>query len=129
MSEGDHTAEIPALRTVDGAVRLVGSECPACGRRAFPARRYCPDCLAEMDEWTTGADPTLETYTTIHVSADRFETPYLAGFVTVPPEGIRAFGPLVGEADDFEMGERVVPTVATVGRQPTWAFRPRTEDA
>jgi len=127
MSNESLAPPISGLRTDVDGVQLVGSECPTCERRVFPPRLSCPTCLETMDDWLVQSSPILETYSEIHVAAARFETPYLAGFVQIPPDGIRAFAPLVGRSSDFDVGSPLDPVVATVGDQQTWAFRPATE--
>lgn len=114
-----------SLAIVDGTVRPVGSQCDRCGEVTFPVRMYCPSCMTQMDTHILETDAELETYSIHHVSSPGFRTPYPAGFVQFPDEGIRAFTPLVGDNDAFTIGMALEPTVTEVGESTeTWAFRP-----
>nr|MDO8082259.1 Zn-ribbon domain-containing OB-fold protein [Candidatus Freyarchaeota archaeon] len=47
--------------------RIMGTKCPKCVRVLVPPRRYCGECLAEVDEWVDVGDKgTLVAYTIMH---------------------------------------------------------------
>lgn len=50
---------------------LVGSECPRCGHKAFPAREVCPVCGAHQSEATPVEAPARKM--AVSVGAGVFE--------------------------------------------------------
>lgn len=61
--------------------RLLGSECPACGERFFPRRKYCAACTGGgLKDAVLGPEGTVETYTIVRQQ--------LPGSAMVPPYAI-----------------------------------------
>jgi len=61
--------------------RLLGSECPACGERFFPRRKYCAACTGGgLVDRTLGPDGKVETYTIVRQQ--------LPGSAMTPPYAI-----------------------------------------
>jgi hypothetical protein len=67
--------------------KILGSKCPDCGKVVVPARMYCGNCNAKMDELTEVAqEGSLENFTVGHVTLEKgalkpAETPYLLGMI------------------------------------------------
>src|SRR5688572_6752149 len=78
---------------------LLGSECPACGKRAFPKRDYCDACGNEKGMATVPLSRTgiLYSYTVVRVAPPAFKVPYTVGFIDLP-EDVRVFAQI--DADD-----------------------------
>lgn len=68
------------------AVELVGSECPKCGKRAFPTRAFCERCGndAGMRETPLSRRGVLYSFTVVHIAPPVFPVPYAIGFVDLP---------------------------------------------
>ena len=61
--------------------RLLGSECPACGERFFPRRKYCAACTGGgLRDVILGPGGKVETYTIVRQQ--------LPGSAMVPPYAI-----------------------------------------
>ena len=120
----------------DGAGRLLGGRCGACGRHHFPASDLCPYCAADgCQRQALSAQGVLCLFTTVVNRPPGYDGELPFGFGVVElPEGLRLITRLT-ETDaarlDFGMPVRlaVVPLhVDEQGRQVvTWAFAPAAE--
>lgn len=109
---------------------LVGSECPDCGERSFPARPRCPACRAAQQESVRfDRTATVESYTEIHTPSEQFEPPYLVAFIRLSPDDIRTFTPLLDATlEDIDIGSTVELRVGrTKDGEPIWGFVPHSE--
>ena len=93
------------VRAVDGAPRLVGGRCAACGHSTFPYRDRCPACRAEAtpDEAALAPDGVVQSAVELHVSTEEWEAPYTLGIVRLD-DGVTLLARVDGAA---ETGTRV----------------------
>ncbi|WBX85356.1 Zn-ribbon domain-containing OB-fold protein [Sphingosinicella microcystinivorans] len=91
----------------DGALtELVGSRCPTCGARHFPARAHCPDDMAETETVSLGASGTLYSATVVRTKPPfGLPAPYAVGYVDLDDHPLRIFMLLdPAHAEDFRIG-------------------------
>lgn len=92
---------------VNGAgAELVGSRCPQCGARHFPARTHCPDDMAETEAVNLGGRGTLYSATVIRTKPPfGLPAPYAVGYVDLDAHPLRIFMLLDPEhTEDFRIG-------------------------
>jgi uncharacterized OB-fold protein len=76
-----------------GAVRLHGSVCSACGSRWFPRRQVCARCAgAQMEPLLAGPSCTVYASTTVRNGASGFPVPYQLAYLEV--DGLRVLAHL-----------------------------------
>jgi hypothetical protein len=98
--------------------RLVGSQCTACGARAFPPRADCDACLSSAFALVeVSGRGTVHTYTTISAAPSGFEhlAPYRLGLVDLDDGGraLAWFGDTLANMDvAIGMRVQVVPRMA-----------------
>ena len=106
--------------TSDGP-RLIGSLCPACGARAFPAAGYCRRCGEETEPTLLGPHGVIWSYTVMHYQMpppfEVTEVPYAVAQVDLD-EGLRIAGLLTS----------VDPKVLAVGTEVELAIEQIRED-
>jgi len=64
--------------------RIFGTKCPKCARVLVPARKFCPRCFVDTDEWVQVKDEgTLRTWAFINYSyvAQPKEPPYITAVI------------------------------------------------
>lgn len=91
----------------DGALtELVGSRCPTCGARHFPARAHCPDDMAETETVNLGGSGTLYSATVVRTKPPfGLPAPYAVGYVDLDDHPLRIFMLLDPvHAEDFRIG-------------------------
>jgi len=125
---------------VDGAPRLLGSQCAGCGVVAFPSQPSCPRCTSmDVRERVLAASGTLWSWTIqcfppksppyAVTDPEAFE-PYGVGYVELPGE-VRVEARLTeSDPERLRIG---MPMELTLVPAPgadavTFAFRPITED-
>lgn len=106
---------------------LRGSDCPSCSEVSFPFRDRCTACGSETESLLFDRTTELETYSTVHVGPPQFETPYSVGYVRLRPGPVRAFTPLDGDPDAFEIGMTVAVDTMEIGGRETWGCVPEGE--
>ena len=104
-------ARYPRLMIPDDPPRILGHECRACGRRAFPPDLYgCERCGATVDELAPielVAAGTIHALATVHRHHhDRPETPFTVASIVLD-DGITLKGVLAGDRSDARIGDRV----------------------
>jgi uncharacterized OB-fold protein len=58
------------------AGKIVATLCKKCGKRYFPPRADCSDCMESQMEWVPiGGEGKLRTFTKIHVPPEHFALP------------------------------------------------------
>jgi uncharacterized protein len=101
---------------LDATGGLVGSACPQCDGRDFPARQVCYRCgVKGQVPASVGSRGTLYSWTRVHVSSTR-PVPYYLGYVDIA-EGLRVLGHLEG-SEDWQLDEEVQVTPTESG----WVF-------
>jgi len=64
--------------------RIFGTKCPQCARVLVPARKFCPRCFVDADEWVEVKDEgTLRTWAFINYAyvAQPKEPPYITAVI------------------------------------------------
>jgi uncharacterized OB-fold protein len=104
----------PWQRLGDG-VALVGSECPRCLKRSFPARTFC-SCGNEVgiSSVCLSRRGTLYAFTTVHIAPAAFVVPYVLGFVDLP-EDVRVLAQIEPRTD-LKIGDEVELFVGPIRR-------------
>ena len=91
--------------------RLLGSRCQACDEVFFPRRHVCAKCLHEgCDDVELSPRGTIYTWTYVHVPLFAKAAADVTGYGVAQidlPEGPRVQAILVGEADEFRIGQEV----------------------
>jgi uncharacterized OB-fold protein len=119
-----------------GAVRLLGTRCPACGTVAFPSRAVCGGCgCRTLEPAELSGQGRVHAFTTVRTPPAGFDAPYLAAVVDLD-EGPRVFAMLTAElsepSEPSGAGEagaaggarvRAVPARVRDGK-PGFAFEP-----
>jgi uncharacterized OB-fold protein len=107
-----------------GAVRLLGTRCPACGTVAFPSRAVCGGCgCRTLEPAELSGQGRVHAFTTVRTPPAGFDGPYLAAVVDLD-EGPRVFATLTAEPPGAG-GARVLAVPARVREgKPGFAFEP-----
>ncbi|WP_336133617.1 Zn-ribbon domain-containing OB-fold protein [Natronomonas amylolytica] len=65
--------------------RILGKECPDCGRVFVPPQPYCDECFARTDEWVEmEQEAVVESYTvTFRQFRNMPEPPYINGAIKI----------------------------------------------
>lgn len=92
-----------------GRYALMGSLCPDCGARAYPAVSRCPHCQGAPSPASVGAAGRLYTYTVVRTRAPfGLPEPYAVGYVDLDDSGLRAFGLIDPDSvGHLEVGQRM----------------------
>jgi uncharacterized OB-fold protein len=141
MPDLSSPAELPALR--DGLLerdppRLLGSLCPACGMRMFPARGFCPACDSEAAPEVVTLAPTgrVFSFTTVRQAPGHRPVPYTLAYVDLD-DGVRVLAqldaPAGASAVEPRIGQRVGLVLRNVVPPPGeprlgYAFAPLADD-
>ncbi len=87
-----------------GAVRLLGTRCPACGTYAFPSRAVCGNCgCRTLEAAELSGEGNVHAFTTVRTPPAGFDAPYLAAVVDLD-EGPRVFAMLTAEPPEPPAG-------------------------
>ncbi len=81
--------------------KLTGTVCKKCGRKYFPPRMDCAQCMSDEVEWFEIKGPgKLVTYSTVIFGPSGFEEvqPYTLGIVEFP-EGVRVLAKISAKVD------------------------------
>ncbi len=79
----------PGLFKQDPEPCLVGSKCPRCNSRFFPAREVCSQCyLVGLDDYSLGRRGSVQVFTTVYAPIPDFPSPYVVGYVHIPEDGL-----------------------------------------
>jgi uncharacterized OB-fold protein len=106
-----------------GAVRLLGTRCPACGTVAFPSRAVCGGCgCRTLEPAELSGQGSVHAFTTVRTPPAGFDAPYLAAVVDLD-EGPRVFAMLTAEPPATAGRVRAVPARVRDGK-PGFAFEP-----
>jgi uncharacterized protein len=106
-----------------GAVRLLGTRCPACGKVAFPSRAVCGECgCRALEPARLSGEGSVHAFTTVRTPPAGFDAPYLAAVVDLD-EGPRVFAMLTAEPPAAAARVRAVPATVRDGK-PGFAFEP-----
>ena len=103
----------------DNEIRLKGTECPHCGRRFFPPKARCPECLQSgLNSVALGTRGTLFSYTTVYIPSRNFTPPYTVGYVELD-EGVRVFGQIrTGQGESLMIGSAVKMVIDYLWKRP-----------
>lgn len=112
-------------------IRLLGSQCGACGEVSLGTNAVCLNCgSTEISSLPLSQEGTLWTYTIVrhkppgdYRGAEPF-VPFGLGLVELP-EGIRVMAPLEGDVDSFRIGTRMqlrLQVLGAGGNAPSAAF-------
>ena len=100
--------------------KVMTTRCKKCGRRFFPPRADCPDCIGSEVAWFVieGAG-NLATYTTVNYGPSGFENdaPYTLALVDFP-DGLRVFGRLSKEiaTGDIKVGIKLKASATALAK-------------
>ena len=116
LQEALNLAGDAVTRDADGTVRLVGSECDDCSKKAFPPSDVCPECMSEnVADTDLAADGTLYSWSVVHVAPKGWNVPYTAGYVDLA-DNVRVFAHIVGaDPAGLSMDMPVTLTTAVLG--------------
>ena len=87
---------------------LVGSKCVICDIIHFPPRTFCLNCNMDegMQEHNLNGNGVIESFTTIYVSPDGFEPPYVIALIRTD-EGPLITSQVIDEPEKISIGKRV----------------------
>ncbi|MFQ6079216.1 MAG: Zn-ribbon domain-containing OB-fold protein [Thermodesulfobacteriota bacterium] len=72
--------------------QLLGGFCPSCNERYFPRPKYCPRCLASVEEISLGSEGTIYSYTVVRIKPPfGLPQPYSVGYVDMGEGDLRVF--------------------------------------
>ncbi len=81
--------------------RLLGGNCPDCGRTDFPRPSFCRCCLGSVDEVSLDSSGEIYSFTVIRTKPPwGLPQPYSVGFVDLIESGLRIFSLLDPSAID-----------------------------
>ncbi|MFO8100832.1 MAG: Zn-ribbon domain-containing OB-fold protein [Dehalococcoidia bacterium] len=97
------TAQAKSAAFVDHLAegKLMGTVCKKCGKKYFPPRMDCAQCLGDDVEWFEIKGPgKLVTHSTVNFGPSGFEEvqPYTLGIVDFP-EGVRVLAKISDKVD------------------------------
>lgn len=102
---------LPPLR--EGLIRLdppalLGSHCPTCSARCFPARDFCPACETQQAPLPVAlaTHGTVHTFTVVHQAPGSRPTPYALAYVDLDDD-VRVMSQVDGPHDRLRIGMRV----------------------
>lgn len=102
-----HLAGLIAADLPSGAVTLYGSQCPACGRKYFPLKELCADCLETLEKVEVGPYGRIFSYTTVAADSPAYKAPYTLAFVDLD-DGVRLLARIQdGGNQSVGVGKRV----------------------
>lgn len=93
--------------------KIYGTPCRKCGLTFVPARLYCEQCFARLDEWVdAGTEGTVYAYTLAHAAGDGtpLELPAIIAAVRIA-DGLIIHRLGECEVDTVETGMRVTAVV------------------
>jgi uncharacterized OB-fold protein len=95
---------------------LLGSTCNACGTSTFPARDFCPSCLADGPHaiGPLARHGSVFSYTVVHQAPGGRPTPYVLGYVDLD-DNVRVLAQLDVPVDRVSIGMRVGLVLREVG--------------
>ncbi len=104
--------------------RIMGTRCGGCGRVMVPARRFCPRCFRDTDEWVQVSDKgTLRSWVLVNFAYEGQpkEPPYIIGVIDLDGSDC-GFTHFVGGLEDYDLGHvkeriRIDMRVAAVWRE------------
>ena len=114
--------------------RLLGSQCPACGIKVYPARSFCPHCrddgLSPPNSVQLSPDGAVFAFTVIHQAPGGRKTPYVLALVDLDDE-VRVLAQINATPNEVHMGLRVSLALSQVGMDDAvpvigYAFAPAT---
>jgi uncharacterized OB-fold protein len=90
--------------------KILGTRCPKCRRVLVPARKFCPRCFVDTDEWVEVGDKgILRTFTIINFSfvGQVRKPPYIVGIIELDGADV-GFTHFIGGVDltDIEKAAR-----------------------
>lgn len=90
----------------NGKTELLGSQCPKCGSRFFPAVSHCPEDAEPTVQTSLGSEASLYSYTVVRAKPPfGLPTPYAVGYVDLPETMLRVFMLLdPAHTDEFRIG-------------------------
>lgn len=91
--------------TEQGEVRV--QACTACEARRFPARVGCPACGHLEADWVAvRGTPQLYSWVVVErAPLASIEVPYAVCIADYPQDGVRIYGSLVGDPNQFRAGQ------------------------
>ena len=95
---------------------LLGSHCPACGTRVFPAKSICPACRCDEQPQAVVLSPHghVHAFTVIHQAPPERRTPYVLAFVDLVDQ-VRVMAQIDGPPGDVAVGQSVSLAFRQVG--------------
>lgn len=85
---------------------LLGSTCQACSTSVFPAREFCPSCLADGPHPVRALAPngSVFSYTVVHQAPPGRRTPYVLGLVDLEVDKVRVMAQIDVPVDQVHIG-------------------------
>jgi uncharacterized protein len=98
---------------------LLGTQCPACGTRSFPARDFCPGCATHQAPLPVAlaTEGTVHTYTVVHQAPGNRPTPYSLAYVDLD-DGVRVLAQVDSPLERLRIGMRVTLVLRNVVPAP-----------
>lgn len=116
--------------------RLLGSQCPACAIKTYPARSFCPHCrndgLVPPRPVPLSPDGAVFAFTVIHQAPGGRKTPYVLALVDLDDQ-VRVLAQIHATPNDVYVGLRVSLVLSQVGMDDAtpvigYAFAPATAE-
>ncbi|NPV90996.1 MAG: Zn-ribbon domain-containing OB-fold protein [Firmicutes bacterium] len=86
--------------------KIMGTRCPSCERVLVPARKFCPRCFQELEEWVQVSDTgVVETWALINIrfSGQAIEPPYVSASIRLDGSDVGFVHQIGGvEVNDLE---------------------------
>ena len=122
LQEALNLAGDAVTRDADGTVRLVGSECGDCGKKAYPPSDVCPECMSEnLSPIKLSTQGKLYSWSVVHAAPKGWTLPFIAAYVDLP-EDVRVFAHIVdADPDSLEIDMEVETRMATLGSDESGA--------
>jgi len=100
--------------------RLLGSQCPACRTKVYPAKGFCPQCDGDGAERPhvvpLSPEGVVFAYTVIHQAPAGRKTPYVLAYVDLDDE-VRVLAQIHAPHTDIRIGQRVALALCAVGTE------------
>ncbi|WP_066304282.1 Zn-ribbon domain-containing OB-fold protein [Bacillus sp. FJAT-29814] len=88
------------------AVKLYCSGCPKCGRKYFPLKELCVDCLETCETVQVGPYGNIFSYTRVGVDSPLYKAPYTLAFIDLD-DGVRLLARVDESKEKVGVGKRV----------------------
>lgn len=105
--------------------RILGKQCPDCGRTFVPPQPYCDECFAKTDEWVEMEnEAVIESYTvTFRQFRNMPEPPYVNGAIRVG-DSVTSLLHFIGGIDYDEPEDLIEKVSSGMTVEPVWQDEP-----